>query len=264
MLLGADTQEGDQFGAGVDIDGDWAVAGAWYNDEGGNNKGAAYVFRLSGDTWLEHSKLQASDGQAGDWFAYSVDLDGDLAVVGAYRKAIGPGSAYVYRRVGETWIEHSKLVPSHSQDGDAFGKSVSIDDDWIVVGASDYDGTHENAGAVYLFQLVGNAWTEHAQLSATDSQAGDRSGAAVAIQGDWAIAGSWHSDHPIRVYKQVSDTWVKHTQVLASDLQAGDRFGLSMAVDDNSVIAGAPKHAANGENSGAAYVFTWPGSAPDE
>ena len=70
----------------VSIDGDTMVIGA-YGD--GGRRGSAYVFTraTAGDLtsgWTQVAKLTASDGAAHDYFGYSVSIDGDTVVIGAY------------------------------------------------------------------------------------------------------------------------------------------------------------------------------------
>lgn len=47
-LTAPDGRSGDELGVSVALDGDVAVAGAWYHDSAGSNVGAAYVYRLEG------------------------------------------------------------------------------------------------------------------------------------------------------------------------------------------------------------------------
>ena len=54
----------------------------------GDNSGSAYVFTraTAGDLasgWTQVAKLTAGDGAAGDYFGYSVSIDGDTVVIGA-------------------------------------------------------------------------------------------------------------------------------------------------------------------------------------
>ncbi|MCV6608475.1 MAG: hypothetical protein OIF32_09690, partial [Campylobacterales bacterium] len=61
-LTASDKQASDTFGHGVSIDGDYAVVGAFREDTGGNDGGAAYIFKKnsSGD-YTQIQKIQASD-----------------------------------------------------------------------------------------------------------------------------------------------------------------------------------------------------------
>ena len=89
-LTADDGAAGDEFGYSVSIDGDTMVVGAHYDDDKGDNSGSAYVFTrdTAGDLasgWTQVAKLTADDGAADDSFGYSVSIDGDTVVIGAYR-----------------------------------------------------------------------------------------------------------------------------------------------------------------------------------
>ena len=102
-LLAADREAGDRFGTSVAVVEDIILVGAYSDDEdvddGGINFGSAYVFEFSGGLWTENDKLTASDGDNNDRFGHSVDVNGDVAVVGAYlgeNDGSLQGSAYAF------------------------------------------------------------------------------------------------------------------------------------------------------------------------
>lgn len=73
------------FGFSVALDGDSAIVGSPMDEENGSNSGAAYVYRKSnGTSWDLESKLLASDGDPYDEFGWSVDIQGDFAIAGAF------------------------------------------------------------------------------------------------------------------------------------------------------------------------------------
>ena len=88
-LTADDGAANDYFGYSVSIDGDTMVIGAHGDDDRGSNSGSAYVFTrvTAGDLtsgWTQVAKLTADDGAADDRFGYSVSIDGDTVVIGAY------------------------------------------------------------------------------------------------------------------------------------------------------------------------------------
>jgi hypothetical protein len=122
-LKASNTEAGDLFGDSVAIDGDTVMVGAPYEasnatgvdgNQGDNSAyaaGAAYVFTRSGTTWSQQAYLKASNTGAGDLFGYSVAIDGDTVVIGAYgeasnatgvdgnqgdNSALNAGAAYVF------------------------------------------------------------------------------------------------------------------------------------------------------------------------
>lgn len=84
-LLASDGAQDDRFGNAVAISGDVAVVGAYQADASALDSGAAYVFRFDGNGWGQDAKIVASDGADSDWFGWSVALDGDAAMIGAYQ-----------------------------------------------------------------------------------------------------------------------------------------------------------------------------------
>jgi hypothetical protein len=81
----------------------------------------------------QSARLSASDGEANDQFGFSVALNGETAIVGAFLDNVGAnsdqGSAYVFVRSGTVWTEQQKLTASDGAASDQFGFSVSISGD---------------------------------------------------------------------------------------------------------------------------------------
>jgi hypothetical protein len=150
-LTASDGAKSDYFSRSISLISDTALIGARGNDE----KGSAYVFVRSGNTWLEQAKLTASDGASGDGFGYSVSLSDDTALIGAHGdddNGYASGSAYVFTRSDNIWLEQAKLTASDGKSGDVFGSSVSIDDgDTAIIGALYQSDAEPYFGAAYVF-----------------------------------------------------------------------------------------------------------------
>nr|CRH07569.1 Protein of unknown function. Containing four cadherin domains and two bacterial pre-peptidase C-terminal domains [Candidatus Magnetococcus massalia] len=282
-IQASDAQIYDYFGQSVAIDGNYAIVGAYGENTGGLNAGAAYIFQTSdgGTTWTEAAKIQASDAQTDDSFGYSVAIDGNYAIVGAYEEdtvGVMAGAAYIFQTSdgGTTWTEAAKIQASDAQTSDYFGYSVAIDGNYAIVGAWGEDTGGESAGAAYVFQTSdgGTTWTETAKIQASDSQIYDYFGHSVAIDGNYAIVSAWGEDTGgsaagAAYVFQTSDggtTWTEAAKIQASDSQIYDYFGLSVAIDGNYAIVGAEGEDTGGSGAGAAYVFSLPtnNSAPTD
>jgi hypothetical protein len=140
----SDSRDAARFGTSVALDGDVAVIGAPADGVPGALYGAAYVFRRSGDApgiWQEVKKLGAFDPVDWDGFGYSVAVSGDLAIVGASTKheaGVELGAAYLFGRDQggpDQWGLIKKISAADGVSGDGFGSSVSISDDYILIGA---------------------------------------------------------------------------------------------------------------------------------
>jgi uncharacterized repeat protein (TIGR01451 family) len=274
-LVTSDGATGDVFGYSVCISGETVVAGARFDDIGGAvDAGSAYVFIRSGTTWSEQQKLLASvSGAAFDLFGGSVSVSGDTVVIGAERDdtpaGTDAGAAYVFVRSGTTWSEQQKLVPADGAAGDAFGSSVSISGDTVVVGAAgdDEPGALE-AGSVYVFVRSGTTWTQQQKLLASDGAQLDRFGSAVALSGDTVVVGSPFDDNTggvdagsAYVFVRSGTTWTEEQKLLPSDGAANDSFGLSVSAAGDTVVAGMPNDFnAGGVQAGSAYVFVRSGT----
>jgi len=186
------------FGNSVSIDGDYAIIGAPGDNDNGYGSGSAYVFKRDGTVWTEQSKLLASDGEPYESFGLeSISINSDYAIIGARGdddNGIRSGSAYIFKRDGNIWIQQVKLLPSDGEAYGYFGTSVSIDGDNALIGA-DYDDDNGNeAGSIYVYKRDGLTWSRHVKLLAPDGIKDDLFGCSVAIAGDNAIIGAKGAD----------------------------------------------------------------------
>jgi len=104
-LLAADGAVFDLFGISVATDGNLAVIGANRDDDNGLESGSAYIFDVT--TGQQLFKLLASDGQPDNSFGNSVDIEGNLALVGGINStgnSLHSGSAYVFQQYPNTNI----------------------------------------------------------------------------------------------------------------------------------------------------------------
>jgi hypothetical protein len=196
-LAATDGAAGDWFGRSVALDGQTALVGAHLATIGGNTwQGAAYVFTRSGANWSQQQKLVAADGARSDFLGYSVSLDGDTALVGAFRADVddnsSQGAAYVFTRSGASWSQQQKLVATDGAADDEFGISVALDGQTALVGANLANvGGNSSQGAAYVFRRSGVNWNQEQKLIATDGAAGDELGYAVALDGETALVGAY-------------------------------------------------------------------------
>ena len=273
-LLASDGAAGDFFGIDISISGDYAIIGADGDDDRGNWSGSAYIFKREGESWVEQTKLTASDGAAGDRFGLCVSMSGDYAIVGAHNtdnNGSNSGSAYIFKRsavVGDpNWYQKTKLTASDAASLDNLGFSVSINGYYAIVGAH---GDDNKTGSAYIFkrsEVLGDPhWYEQCKLTAPDRADGDYFGISVSISGDYAIVGVGLDDDDgidsgsAYIFKR-SDTpgdpnWYQESKLTASDGAAGDGFGNNAVMSGDYAIVGATGNDANGlVDSGAAYVF---------
>ena len=272
-ILAEDGASEDFFGFSVAISEDTAVVGAFRADDHANgiDAGAAYVFTRSDGAWQQQAKLTARDGQAGDTLGGNVAVSGDTAVAGAIghdANGDNAGAVYVFERSGDSWHQSAKLVASDGDAGDAFGQSVAISGDTIVIGAPHDDDRGDGSGSVYVFSRTGSNWEQKAKLAATDGSAGDLFGISVAVTADTVLIGADLNDERATdagaayVFTQAGGEWVQQAKLMASDGAETDIFGVRVALFGDTALISARRddHGVTGVDAGSAYVFTRDGT----
>lgn len=323
-IKASNTETGDAFGFSVAISGDTVVVGARnegssatgvngnQQDNSAPKAGAAYVFVRNGGGWVQQAYLKASNAEAGDDFGYAVAISSDTIMVGAPLEdssAMGingnqadnstpdSGAAYVFVRNGTVWTQQSYIKSSNPDIADLFGWSVGLSNDTSVVGAwleaSNATGINGNqgdnsavvSGAAYVFTRSGTVWNQQAYLKASNTEAADAFGWAVAISGDTIVVSapfegsnatgvngnqgnnSAPSSGAAYVFTRSGIIWNQQGYLKASNPDNGDLFGYSASISNDTVLIGAPLESsdATGVNgnqsdnsavvSGAAYVF---------
>lgn len=268
-LTASDGADNDLFGDSVSLDEDTALIGAMWDDDKGGASGSAYVFKYDGTTWNEEAKLLASDGATDDNFGYAISLDGDYALIGAFRdndNGHQSGSAYVFKRNGTSWTQEAKLIASDGAENDMFGISVSLDVDYALIGAMRDDDHGSQSGSVYVFKRNGTSWIEEAKLIASEGGINHYFGQSVFLDGDTALIGAYGYDGFIGsayLFKRNGTSWTQQVKFLAADREACFWFGYSVSLDkDTALIGSMSDYDTNGSQVGAAYIFQ-KGQGPD-
>ena len=272
------------FGGSVALAGNTLAIGSRLYDAGGRlGAGAAYVFTKSGTTWSQAAKLTASTSLQLAYLGYSLAVDGDTVLVGAYGDdtvfgELGSGSAYVFDKPPGGWTdgnETAKLTASDRQPSGYFGFSVALDGDTAVIGARQHNdpGTGAGSGAAYVFARESGVWGEKAKLTPSDAAAGDNFGVSVAVEDGTVVVGSWQDDDNGRnsgsayVFEKPDLGWASTFETLkltAPNGAANDRFGWSVAVDlddqrgDLALVGAYSDDIATGMDAGSVHVLGIP------
>ena len=243
IISAADGVQGDNFGRSVAVSGDWAIVL-------GSTPGSGYAFWLGDEDWGRQTKLLAEDGTDWNRGGSSVAMYGDWAIVGVpddENDGKQSGSAYIFRRNGESWVQEDKLVAADGADYDKFGSSVAISGDTAIVGAYGDDDNGDDSGSAYVFRLEGHEWVQQPKLLAADGTQWENFGSSVAISGDWAIVGTaWGNS--AYIFWLGDENWGQQTK-----LAADGGFGYSVAISGDTAVVGA--YQGPGGFYGSAYIF---------
>lgn len=253
-------------GGAVAISGNFAAVGASKEKINNNNaQGAVYFYYFNGTEWVEHSKVWDQYGFANHEFGASIAMDGDFTVVGCPNKFINPnskqGAAFIYQRVGDTWVEKIMLVAPDGAANDGFGNAVQICGDLLIVGCmnDDIDGNIDQ-GSAYIFKRIGSTWILQTKLQSPQGSASDLFGSSVAIHDSLVVVGSPFDDVNLpdngaaHVYFRIGNTWMLDTVFYPT--LANGRFGQSVAVHENWIMVGSPLEDKDGlEDAGTVYWY---------
>ena len=174
----------------VSVDGDRFVTGSLGNQVNGLSRvGEAFVYKRNPNGWAFEQTLQASDPKIQAFFGRDVDVDGDTIVIGADGGLVDDyypveGAAYVFFFDGLQWVEQQKLQALNPAAENAFGQSVAIRGDTVLVADLIDDSVANNSGAVCRYQRSGTTWTLQPLLTASDAAASDFFGNAADVDRD--------------------------------------------------------------------------------
>jgi hypothetical protein len=123
---------------------------------------------LQAQTWNQITKSYSPSFALNllvETYGFTVAMEGNYAIVGAYKCDSYKGAAYVLYFNGSNWTNLGRLTATDRTSDDYFGRSVSISGDNIVIGAYQDDDNGTNSGSVYVFTKPATGWTDMTQTA---------------------------------------------------------------------------------------------------
>jgi FG-GAP repeat protein/putative Ig domain-containing protein len=243
-----DAADGDETGGAVAIDGEWIALGAAKADAtGAADAGAVHVYGLSGGTWTRSARLSAPTPAAGAAFGSAVALDADTLAIGSPLSDVGAtdaGGTELFVPGAGGWAFCTGVTVPGSVASDEHGAAVALAAGRVVSAAP-------GRGGGTAFVRCADA---DLRLTASDGQANDLFGGAVALSEDTAVVGrAWYSGKrgSAYVFVRSGGLWRQQAELTAADGEANDSFGSAVAIWGDTVLVGAD----SADLGGAAYVF---------
>jgi hypothetical protein len=245
------------FGWSVDIKGNYAIVGSSGANVNGNSlQGCAYIFFRNNGGWQLQQKIFANDGVPGDHFGYSVSIDSNYAVAGAYwddhvnGSGNREGSTYVFVRNGNTWTQQAKLIANDPAEGDWFGYAVSISNGYIAASAPFKDiSTNTDRGAVYIYSIINGVWTYRTRITHLAGAHNDFFGYSIHLDNTQLIVGAPNNDINSNVnegsafiFSRTGNLWSQVAELYAASSYATFNLylGTSVSISGNYAVVGAP------------------------
>ena len=267
------TEATDRFGGSVAISGNYAIVGAYSEDDAdGQLSGKAYIFNVTTSALLHTlDNPNAYDTSVTDYFGYSVAISNNYAIVSAPNEDEAGGSAsgkaYIFN-VSTGALVHTLDNPNAygTSAVDRFGHSVAISGDRAIVGTfQEDDAGGSNSGKAYIFNVSTGVLVHTLDNpNAYGTSAEDFFGRSVAISDNYAIVGARQEDDAGGLSSGKAYIFNVSTGNLVRTLDnpnaygtvAGDIFGEPVAISDTyAVVSAQGEDDAGGNQSGKAYIF---------
>jgi hypothetical protein len=158
-----------------------------------------------------------------------------------------------------------KLTDVDGMADDFFGRSVALSGNRALVGKINDDDQAEDAGAVFVYEMVEGQWQESAKLFADDAAAFDKFGLSVSFDtanSNFIAIGSPGDDDvlddsgAVYIFEFNGATWQQLNKIIPTEATIDQGFGSSISFSEQSVLIGAPVATINGNfAAGVAYLF---------
>lgn len=274
----------DYFGIAVDIDGNTIVVGAHGKDiDGMENVGAAYVYSRQGYTWNLEKILTDTEPRQDDNYGAAVAIDNGIVAIGAQGKDItrtaplppylDAGKVFLYFQPEPgKWLLKKELQANDTKMGGSFGASVSLEGEYLVVGATELNpysrkDVEMGPGSAYIFSRS-NGWNLDSKIDADADKRGDAFGYSVSVHGTTVVVGAPSADPKtdhgtitnggkVYVFNKTGGNWIQSSLVTLEDSSSFDHFGRAVDINSNVLLVGAEGRSYFDKfRAGAAFIFT--------
>jgi hypothetical protein len=219
---------------GIDLEGNRLAIGQPFAKVAGKSEvGRVQIYERGSSGWQLTTTISAPDSGEPSRFGSSLDLRGDLLLVGAPRApTLTPssnGKAHVFGRiVNGDWELRSTLTPINGAPGQRFGYQVRFAGDQVVASARYASVQNNNRGALYVFDQIGAGWQQSQLFLSTGFLAQE-----FAVFGDVLVAQNGSTG--LRIFSRTGGIWADSSGITTAAGYATNA-GLKIALDGNGVI----------------------------
>ncbi len=254
--------------------------------------GIPYQARTLEPGWEQQAYIKAVNNNVNDYFGASTSLSGDTLAIGTGSEdsslttitngvtasndnsSTNSGAVYIYKRTGSSWTQEAYIKAVNNGVSDQFGKSVSLNDNTLAVGADDdsnqttitngatasNDNSSGDSGAVYIYKRTGSSWAQEAYIKAVNNDNTTYFGSEISLNGNTLVVGSYKEysnqttiingptastdnsnggSGAAYVYKRTGTTWTQEAYIKAVNGEAEDFFGLSISLSGDTLAVGS-------------------------
>lgn len=283
-MYASDASARDELGRSVAVSetGNYAIGGAPYHINAGDDPGKAYVFKRSGTSWSEEDQLTPPNTEFAVRMGDAVDVSGDYAATGIIYKTdewnanrrYAVGGVNIYKRSPTaTWSLEKHITPPTSSWDMQFGMQLGISSSHLIVAIPGDDSGGSNSGGALVFgRNVGGPsnWGYIKKIKPSDSQSHDWAGSenGLSLFGDYLALGARYEDGSLvnpqgnagaaYIFKKNlggTDNWGEVKKIAPPAEESEARFGSAVALGGTYLAVGARYEDTNGANAGAVYLY---------
>lgn len=227
-----------------------------------------YVFEKGDDDmFILRQRIDHPEGNVNERFGFNFDLGGNTMVItatnrsivgsGHYAYPLTQGWAYSYVNNGDgNWQYVQKIEASDGEPLDHFGRSISIDDNTMVIGAPREGSNRSGAAYIFVKNVATNTWNEIKKLVSDDYRGLQMNyGHSVKIEDniiavssyqdknynyDSLVPGVTNSNGAVYLYRTDSNSnWVHYQKLTITDATALElKFGSGLELYKDQLAVG--------------------------
>lgn len=238
----------DGFGSSIAFEGDLLAVGSPTFQTDVGPAGCVTLWRLNGmANWEFEERLEALDRVSGDNFGTSISIhsSGQILVGSPGRdgNGIDSGVAFLYSGGSDGWTESAAFGPGIANEGDRFGTSVSLIEDFVFIGCPFSDIAGPASGMVASYRKSNAIWILQPLLLPNSGVLGTGFGATLVMEDNLlAIGAPMDMGNEAMPAGKISiyafDQGWNYQYSLAGN--PGGFLGTSIAIDRGVILAGAP------------------------
>tara|TARA_B110000503_G_C7147588_1_gene413679 strand:- start:475 stop:1782 length:1308 start_codon:yes stop_codon:yes gene_type:complete len=281
----------DAFGVSVANNGAYTIVGSKEGDAAadfGGQNGKLYVYSNTGTALYTIDNPGLTDPQDnGDLFGQAVACSQSYIIAGARQddlsvSVVDTGRAFIFDITDGTLLftlnNPNPATTAVSANGDWFGSSVAISENYAAVAAprEDATGAGDDAGWIYIFDTSNGSLLhsiENPNIDTVAEYPGDQLGERVqtlAMNNTYTVVGSWRENTfgptgggdsgAIHIITNATGAVQTIVNPNPNGPDVGtdnfDQFGYSVDISNSYIIVGAIGEDTSGTNSGNAYIYT--------
>lgn len=201
-----------------------------------------------GDTVDESSQL-GFDVAMTENFAISSAWQKDIWYKGELKQ--DAGCVYLHKKEDDKWVYQHRITCPKPRKGDAFGRSIDVSDEYLVVGAVERNPESKmdsrfREGAVFIYQRSETSYVYKYELKSDKLEADVRFGENVALEGQYLAVVCNYPENgvdskkyvgAVLVYKLTKEAAPKKIATLTSSGDLGV-FEYSIAIHGDLLVVG--------------------------